>query len=76
METTYEKHLTLNRSNLSRYSSHLSLEDIDVSCFNLRCSMLSRAETIAFVDEDGTRKVLKDRYGELWANVESADGGA
>jgi hypothetical protein len=63
MNNTPEKHLILNRSDLTKQSAHLRSADIQASHFKGPQERFWQAETAVFVEEDGTRKILKDRHG-------------
>jgi len=72
MNNTPEKHLTLTRSDLTKQSAHLRSADIQASHFKGAQERFWQAETVVFVEEDGTRKILKDRHGSF-ANVAVTD---
>ena len=62
------KHIKLNRTDLQRDKRNLNIDDITVYDFkasSLPYDDMCKAETITFVDSDGTARVLKTRYSIL-----------
>jgi hypothetical protein len=68
MNNTLEKHLTLTRADLTKQSAHHHMENFNPAHIKGPQERFWHAETVVFVENDGTRKVLKDRHGALAKN--------
>lgn len=55
------KQMTLSRSDITMAARNSSIEDINIDSFRAPLVEIWQAETVVFIDDDGARKVLKDR---------------
>ena len=60
---TYKNPLVLNRSDLIRNSQTIGINDLILGDFQSPFRRFHESYVIVFVDDDGTSKVLKNRYG-------------